>query len=759
MILNRGESDVIVLGDVQKFKVSIDERNINHIVTILSSNLYAHPLESFLRETISNAVDSHMEAGSKEPIVMTVADDFVAIRDYGTGISPERFQEIYINIGSSTKRNSNEYIGYFGIGRFASLAVADVVNITSFYNGKAYYYVMNKDVDQLHIDLLFEKDTDEPNGVEVKVPLNYFRWESLRNLSFVTNLYIDNPCSSCEEFNKRRILRFKNFKAVVYSNVTSTYIDSRIKVLVGNILYEMDWPLLSWDDDTTNEWKETFRSIYPCLNIGDVDITPNREALLYSEKTKTALRNVVKKCINEIIELWDKQNNTEIEDFGQYLNKVTNTSYNYLNLDGYNVLLPKSIPKNPLYKGKQWWNTIDHTTRTRYLISLYNMDVTALAELNDNTLSKPRYRYSVREAIKWMSRGRKIMAVPSLTGFSSRYLRPFLKEKYGYDHILFIKRRVYFTPNQVKEIILKTFGVPNSSIHYKFIFSIIREILKYFNSKCINLDIIGNPEYEKFKKDNANPVHRKKADTTKMCFSIYVPECLNTGSKKGDPKYKGTCSVKEMLAKVKKEHKNYRIVFSTSDNVFVPTILRMRYPHLVIICVAKTNIRRFEEALPSYIRPIEELYSEDNRVLQKIATVAFLKTRIDSTYFNMAVEYLYPSEIREKIRALHTLFTKYTPCYIGDEIDMENVLSVIPVEKYDREIIALYNQTLKYLKVTKALKATNRTSYDLEWWYHLVHNKIIRINLNTYLKAKTLINKDINKIKEALCELSDVKTV
>lgn len=114
MILNRNESEVSVLGDVQKYKVSIDEKNLNHIVTILSSNLYSHPMQSFLRETVANAVDSHLEANVNEPIIITITDNDLAIRDFGTGISPERFQDIYINIGSSTKRSTNDYIGSFG---------------------------------------------------------------------------------------------------------------------------------------------------------------------------------------------------------------------------------------------------------------------------------------------------------------------------------------------------------------------------------------------------------------------------------------------------------------------------------------------------------------------------------------------------------------------------------------------------------------------------------------------------------------------
>ena len=121
MILENKESSVVAIGDIQENEVGIDAKNLSHIITILSSNLYSNPEESFLRETISNAWDSHIEAGSSKPIVLSILRNAnnnnlctISIRDFGTGISPDRFKEIYLNIGSSTKRNSNSYIGAFG---------------------------------------------------------------------------------------------------------------------------------------------------------------------------------------------------------------------------------------------------------------------------------------------------------------------------------------------------------------------------------------------------------------------------------------------------------------------------------------------------------------------------------------------------------------------------------------------------------------------------------------------------------------------
>lgn len=121
MILNQNQqSDAQLIGDIQNNKVGIDTNNLDFITSLLTTNLYSQPIQSFIRETVANGWDSHVEAGTTDkPVILRIYTDnkdniHLAVRDYGTGLSPERFNEIYLNIGSSSKRESNNFIGCFG---------------------------------------------------------------------------------------------------------------------------------------------------------------------------------------------------------------------------------------------------------------------------------------------------------------------------------------------------------------------------------------------------------------------------------------------------------------------------------------------------------------------------------------------------------------------------------------------------------------------------------------------------------------------
>lgn len=289
MILNTELShDAEYLGDVQENRVGIDKSNLDFITTLLTSNLYSKPLESFFRETVANAYDSHVEAGTNEHILILIQDTNqyktyrISIRDYGTGVSPERFDKIYKNIGSSTKRQSNDFIGMFGIGRFSCLSCADVAHITSYYNGKKYSYVMYKNGGGINIDQLSVTEGDFKNGLEVSIEKYIYNYNDLvkaiRGLCLFDRLHISyngnnsTISSKVADFNDRKITHFNTFSRCSLLQGSNFF-------KVGNVIYDCD-----------KDWLNTQDSLIIDLPIGSVDITPNREALQFTDFTNNNIK-------------------------------------------------------------------------------------------------------------------------------------------------------------------------------------------------------------------------------------------------------------------------------------------------------------------------------------------------------------------------------------------------------------------------------------------------------------------------------------
>lgn len=312
--------DAEYIGDIQENRVGIDKSNLDFITTLLTSNLYSKPLESFLRETVANAYDSHMEAGTDEHILLLIQDSSyktytISIRDYGVGVSPERFEKIYRNIGSSTKRDSNDYIGMFGIGRFSCLSCADVANITSYYNRKKYSYLMYKNGGGINIDKMSETEGDFRNGLEVSIKKFIYLdsdWaKAIYHLCLFDKLHITYQGGNyflqnlVSQFNERKITNFNAFSRCSLLSKNKNYFK------VGNVLYDMEG---SVDLETRD-------GLIINLPIGSVDITPNREALQYTDYTNRTINQKVvetKRELQDIVNTHIKGDISMSEFFGQF---------------------------------------------------------------------------------------------------------------------------------------------------------------------------------------------------------------------------------------------------------------------------------------------------------------------------------------------------------------------------------------------------------------------------------------------------------
>lgn len=340
MVYLEQESNTQIYGDVQTNKVSFKEENMDFIMSILSSNLYSNPIGSLIREYVSNAEDSHKEAGNDDPIIVTLDkneyDDnfFFSVQDFGVGISPERFEDVFINLASSTKRESNTYIGMWGLGRLSGLSYSSQINITSIYNGTKTYYLMYKDGNKIFIDDLGSEDTEDRNGVTITVPVNkddldFFAREIVKQLSFFEKVYVKTcgyeyfSFKEAEALDKYKMSKIKYYDTFAlntfYPNIdgdNKTFIQrSNIspKVLLGNVVYPIKFDLIKLPD-----YMHINENIFIRFAIGELEVTPNREDILYSKKNVEAINKRLVEVQEEKLKVFKNIYDKEIDNIQEY---------------------------------------------------------------------------------------------------------------------------------------------------------------------------------------------------------------------------------------------------------------------------------------------------------------------------------------------------------------------------------------------------------------------------------------------------------
>lgn len=318
MKLETLKSNVEVQGDIARNAVGIDTSDLNFILTIISTKLYSKPIESFVREITSNAWDSHVEAGTTDPVVISINNSItdannlkISIQDFGVGLSPERFEKVFKKAGSSTKRDSNDQIGGFGIGRFSALSVSDMVHILSNYNGKQYTYLMYKDGSDINIDLALESDTTEPNGLIFSLDIPKKDWSVLKGgiinqLRYFDNVFVQGDYDKFFNgiFNDIQIKHYKTF--MISSTLPN---NDKNTLLLGKVAYPVDKNELMKYAETKEE-KEVVDNITSIdkrisvkFDIGELQVTPNREQLLYDSHTSRIIIERYAEFFQELIDM------------------------------------------------------------------------------------------------------------------------------------------------------------------------------------------------------------------------------------------------------------------------------------------------------------------------------------------------------------------------------------------------------------------------------------------------------------------------
>jgi hypothetical protein len=199
MLLKPDREEGLLYSNIEGESILFGIGDPSIIIDIIRKKIYNHPIRTLVQEYLSNAKDACVEAGKKSSDIhvtlpTSLNPEFV-IRDFGVGMSDERVREVFVQYGISTKRESNKQLGCFGIGAKSGWAYSDSFIVESFYNGIHREYIADIAHTKEGRLLLFkESETEEPNGVLIKIPVEVKDIQSFKTAYIrATLLWKDRP--------------------------------------------------------------------------------------------------------------------------------------------------------------------------------------------------------------------------------------------------------------------------------------------------------------------------------------------------------------------------------------------------------------------------------------------------------------------------------------------------------------------------------------------------------------------------------------
>jgi hypothetical protein len=282
--------------------MTIDGDNFAKIINILVANMYSDKPKSIWREITANGYDAQRDAGTSHiPMDVTMPsiwDSNFKFRDYGTGLSHSFMLNEYCKVGYSSKENTNNAVGKWGLGRLVPLSYTDTYTVISYQGGKARHYAVSRSPKGVSCVFLGEQPTKEANGIEISFPIQRADVEKFAQALKYISLGLDV---------KPRVINQPDFKwpdAPVstqgngwkYLDTSKLVYNSPLKghahVRMGCVLYPI-----------SKEYDFAGESVILEAPIGSLAVTASRESLSYGpdEPTDKTIRRLLAKFAEEVV--------------------------------------------------------------------------------------------------------------------------------------------------------------------------------------------------------------------------------------------------------------------------------------------------------------------------------------------------------------------------------------------------------------------------------------------------------------------------
>jgi hypothetical protein len=285
-------------------EMKISEKGMAHIVGMLT-NAYKDPMLAVIRENFTNGVDAHKKIGNTAPVRVTLPTwdkpNYV-VTDNGVGMSKSDLEENYGQYGDSTKTNNNIEAGGFGIGAKSGLAIASQFTVISVKDGFKSVAIITKQSTFPKINVVSNEPTDEPNGTIVTVPVkdihafiskanDFFQYVDPSTV-LVNGKTPDYALANADVVTYSKDPDFKAYTKNTGWGRGASYL------IMGNVPYSISEDDLKAAVGTDKRVYNDYvlrTTKYFIVPINSVNLTLQREGLLYDDKTNAFIKDLLTK--------------------------------------------------------------------------------------------------------------------------------------------------------------------------------------------------------------------------------------------------------------------------------------------------------------------------------------------------------------------------------------------------------------------------------------------------------------------------------
>lgn len=342
MIIQDKETTIEQIGNIQdeaQFKMRTSQKAFQ----ILSS-LYSDKPLAIVRELGCNAMDSHIASGQPtRPFhvhIPNALEPWLTIQDFGTGISHENIYEIYSTYFASTKTNTNTQVGMLGLGSKSPFCYTDNFTITSRHLGvKRIYNAYFNAQGMPTISLVSQEKTPKENGIEIQIPVKQTDIGDFTHAIFKAFRFFDTkPTISGGSVDWTDKCDFEGSFWKSYTSLNQSY------AVMGGVVYPIDTYKIA------NEHYDIIHKAGLVIKfaIGELDVTPSREALMYHDWVVQALNDKITQVKKDFVAKVEDQikNSDNLLDAMKAL-YLLNNQWSFLN--------------STLISGKVMWKNIEIT--------------------------------------------------------------------------------------------------------------------------------------------------------------------------------------------------------------------------------------------------------------------------------------------------------------------------------------------------------------------------------------------------------------